>query len=106
MVSRKCPRFAVQLEVRFGKEHTETSGTILNLSQDGCMIMTDQPAEPAQYLQLDMYLVDGHAPVRVSLAAVRWSSATRFGLEYIKVGSEEQERLKLFMVTLGENPIR
>ena len=37
---------------------------------------------------------------QVDLAAVRWSSATRFGVEFIKIRAEEKERLTKFVKAL------
>jgi hypothetical protein len=38
--------------------------------------------------------------IQVDLAAVRWSSAARFGVEFIKIRPEEGERLKKFVKAL------
>lgn len=104
MVPRKSPRFAVQLPIRFTVDDREAGGTILNISHDGCMITAARSPEQAAYLRLEMDLIEGQPPVQVGLAAVRWSSRSRFGLEYIKVGSEERERLKEFMAMLERSP--
>jgi len=104
VVPRKSPRFAVQLPIRFTEDSRETGGTILNISQDGCMITATRTPDESAYLQLDMDLIEGQPPVQVGLAAVRWSVRNRFGLEYIKVGLDERERLKNFMVMLERSP--
>ena len=54
----------------------------------------------AVYLQLTMQLLEQEEPVQIDLAAVRWSSATRFGVEFIKIRPEEGERLKKFVKML------
>lgn len=103
VIARKGPRFAVQLQVGFKGDRQEGQGTILNISQEGCMVTADQTVKPATYLHLVMYLVEGQEPVEINLAAVRWAAKDRFGVEYIKVGPSEMERLKGF-VTMLESP--
>ena len=101
MEGRKHTRFAVQLPVSFRGDQLSHGGTILNLSAEGCAIMSESVAVVAAvYLQLTMQLREREEPVQVDLAAVRWSSATRFGVEFIKIRPEEGERLKKFVKVL------
>ena len=100
MEGRKHTRFAVQLPVSFSGDQLSDEGTILNLSAEGCAITSDTVVGAAVYLQLTMQLREREEPVQVDLAAVRWSSATRFGVEFIKIRPEEGERLKKFVKTL------
>lgn len=102
MEARKQARFAVQLPVSFNGDllSGESEGTILNLSADGCAITSETVAGTAAYLQLTMQLREREKPVHVDLAAVRWSTAAGFGVEFIKVRPEEGERLKKFVKAL------
>jgi hypothetical protein len=100
MVGRKHTRFAVQLPVSFSGDQLSDGGTILDLSVEGCAITSDTVAGAAVYLQLTMQLREREEPVQVDLAAVRWVSATRFGVEFIKIRPEEGERLKQFVKVL------
>jgi hypothetical protein len=106
MEARKHARFAVQLPVSFNGDliSGEGEGTILNLSADGCAITSATVAATAAYLQLTMQLREREEPVQVDLAAVRWSAAARFGVEFIKVRPEEVERLKRFVKVLESTP--
>jgi hypothetical protein len=103
MEGRKHTRFAVQLPVSFSGDQLSHGGTILNVSAEGCAITSEIVAGVAVYLQLTMQLREREEPVHVELAAVRWSSATRFGVEFIKIRPEEGERLKKFVKVL-ESP--
>jgi hypothetical protein len=47
-----------------------------------------------------MQLREREDPIAVDLAAVRWTSASRFGVEFIKIRPEEGERLKTFVKKL------
>ena len=100
MEGRKHTRFAVQLPVSFSGDQISEEGTILNVSPEGCAIMSDTVAGTAVYLQLKMQLREREEPVQIDLAAVRWVSATRFGVEFIKIRPEEGERLKKFVRAL------
>jgi c-di-GMP-binding flagellar brake protein YcgR len=100
MKGRKHTRFAVQLPVSFKGDQLSNGGTILNVSEDGCAITAETVADVAAYLQMMMHLRAGEEPVHVDLAAVRWSSATSFGVEFIKIRPEEEERLKKFVKVL------
>ena len=100
MEGRKHTRFAVQLPVSFRGDRLSNGGTILNVSEEGCAITSETAAGAAAYLQLTMQLREREEPVQVDLAAVRWSSATRFGVEFIKIRPEEGERLKKFVKML------
>ena len=100
MKGRKHTRFAVQLPVSFKGDQLSDGGTILNVSEEGCAITAETVADVAAYLQMMMHLRAGEEPVQVDLAAVRWSSATRFGVEFIKIRPEEEERLKKFVKAL------
>ncbi|HJS67234.1 MAG TPA: PilZ domain-containing protein [Nitrospiraceae bacterium] len=100
MEGRKHTRFAVQLPVSFSGDQVSDGGTILNVSAEGCAIMSDRVADAGAYLQLTMQLRERDEPVQVDLAAVRWVSATRFGVEFIKIRPEEGDRLKKFVKAL------
>ena len=100
MEGRKHTRFAVQLPVSFSGDQLSDKGTILNLSAEGCAITSETVAGAPVYLQLTMQLQEREEPVQVDLAAVRWSVATRFGVEFIKIRPEEGERLKKFVKAL------
>ena len=100
MEGRKHIRFAVQLPVSFNGDQLSDGGTILNLSAEGCAITSESVASAKAYLQLTIQLREQEEPLQVDLAAVRWSSATRFGVEFIKIRPEEGERLKRFVKVL------
>lgn len=97
MQARKHVRFAVQRPVSFRGDFVAGTGTILNISRQGCAIVSDTAAEAQAYLQLQVQLLEEEAPVQVDLAAVRWSNAKRFGVEFIKMPQEVGERIRQFV---------
>jgi hypothetical protein len=100
MQERKHVRFAVQRPVSFSGDFVVGTGTILNISRQGCAIVSDTIAEAQAYLQLQVQLLEEEEPVQVDLAAVRWSSAKRFGVEFIKMPQDVGERLREFVKLL------
>ena len=72
-----------------------------NLSTGGCKVASSTPADRGTYLELRIFLThDPKSPMKVDLAAVRWAQEQEFGLEFITVRPEEQERLHRFVSTL------
>ena len=100
MEGRKHTRFAVQLPVSFSGDSFSDEGTILNVSAEGCAITSDIVPGAGVYLQLTMHLREREEPIQIDLAAVRWVSASRFGVEFIKIRPNEGERLKKFIKAL------
>jgi hypothetical protein len=100
MQERKHLRFAVQRPVSFHGDLVAGNGTILNISSQGCAILSDTMAEAEAYLQLEVKLLEQEEPVQVDLAAVRWASARKFGVEFIKMHHDVGERLKHFVKLL------
>lgn len=100
LIVRRYPRVAVQLPVSFRNNECEADGTLYNLSLGGCRIDTDQPPEKGVYLLMHMYLSYAEPPTIIQLAAVRWSSATEFGVEFLMLTEATQERLQRFLRTV------
>jgi hypothetical protein len=100
MQERKHVRFAVQRPVSFHGDLVAGNGTILNISRQGCAILSDTVAEAEAYLQLEVKLLEEEEPVQVDLAAVRWSSPRKFGVEFIKMHHDVGQRLKQFVKLL------
>ena len=100
MEGRKHTRFAVQLPVSFSGDQLSDGGTILNVSSEGCAITADTVPGAGVYLQLTMHLREREEPIQIDLAAVRWVSASRFGVEFIKIRPEADEQLKTFVKAL------
>ncbi len=61
------------------------------------MITSERELDSSQYLSLGMELLEKERPVSVNLAAVRWVSKQRIGLEYIKISPTDSERLRRFV---------
>ncbi|HKE61676.1 MAG TPA: PilZ domain-containing protein [Nitrospira sp.] len=100
MHERKHVRFAIQRPVTFQGDTLSGNGTILNISREGCAITSEIAAGTESYVQLKMQLQEKEEPIQVDLAAIRWSSAAKFGVEFIKMHPEAGVRLQQFVKLL------
>lgn len=100
MHERKHVRFAIQRPVIFQGDNIAGNGTILNISREGCAIASETAAGTEGYVQLKMQLLEQEDPIQVELAAIRWSSGAKFGVEFIKMHSEAGDRLQRFVKLL------
>jgi hypothetical protein len=94
MELRKYPRFAVQLPVSFSGDHFTGEGIVFNLSKEGCALGSEISVPKGAYMSLSIHLSDEGLPVEVELAAVRWRTDQKFGVEFIRLKPEAQERLR------------
>ncbi len=107
MDARKLPRFAVQCSITFSGDHIVGEGIVIDLSKRGwkaTVVTSSQSVRPGTYLKLRLSLPDQAPPMAVDSAAVRWAKGREFGLEFLIMGSEEEERLRRFVSTLETEP--
>ena len=102
--SRKIRRYAVQLPCEFIDGENKNGGTILNLSAQGCAMTTDLVPTVSSYFSLRIGLPDGATPIEIELAAVRWVSEQRCGVEFIRISPEMLTQLRSFVLVL-ESPL-
>lgn len=102
--ARKVRRFAVQLPSTFMHDGKEESGTVLNLSVQGCAMVTEHLPSVSTYLSLEIDPSDGTTPIAVELAVVRWVAGYRWGMEFIRISPEMMTRLRAFVALLEETP--
>jgi c-di-GMP-binding flagellar brake protein YcgR len=94
---RKYVRYAVALPCRLIGERGAEQATIIDLSFGGCKVHTDRLMLSGEYLRLAVYSVVRSRPLSVDLAVVRWVGPTVAGLEFIRMESVQQERLRLLL---------
>jgi hypothetical protein len=100
MEQRKHSRYVVQFPITFSGEQIEGEGTASNLSTQGCAVESERSAPLGSYIKLRLYLPD-QVPIPVDVAAVRWSRSRAFGLEFIGMAIEDQQRLQRFVAALN-----
>ena len=101
---RYAHRYPIQCSITFLADHFVGEGTVSNLSTGGWKVDSDQPVQRGNYFALRVLLQDQAPPMKVDLAAVRWSSGREFGLEFIRMQPEEQDRLRRFVSILETRP--
>ncbi len=104
MEHRKHPRYQFHCEISFSQQEMSEAGTVTNLSLGGCKVHSKASVYIGMYLMLRVCLPGQGAPVQVDQAAVRWAKEQEFGLDFISMRPEEQERLRRFVSTLEAGP--
>ena len=97
---RYAHRYPIQCSITFLGDQIMGEGTVRNVSTGGWKVDSDQPVQRGNYFALRVVLPDQAVPMKVDLAAVRWSSEREFGLEFLRMQQEEQARLRRFVSTL------
>lgn len=97
---RKIRRYAVQLPCTYGNTDQKWKGTVLNLSPQGCTMSGEELPPVSSYLSLEIDLLNGEATIHIELAAVRWVSGHRCGVEFIRVFPDTLLQLKSFALLL------
>jgi len=101
---RQFPRFWVQFPMSLLQDGVKVGkGTVDDLSAGGCAVDSQVNVRTGDYLALQLTLPDQQAPttpLAVDVAAVRWTSQRKFGLEFISMPSGDQERLRRYVKIL------
>lgn len=91
---RRYARFPVSLPVVFGDGVLEATGTVVDLSREGCRIRCDGAVPQGKYFLMEMHLGEFAETLRVDLAVMRWSDAGECGVEFIRMEPAQQARLQ------------
>ena len=102
MEKRQQPRFTSQFRSTFSGGQREGQGRTLDLSTGGCMIETDFPVVVGTSFECRIYVPGLDWPLRIDEAQVRWVKAGTFGIQFTKIQSEEETKLKQVIVSLNE----
>ncbi len=101
---RYAHRYPIQCPITFSGDHLVADGTVRNVSTGGWKVDSEQTVQRGYYFALRVLLPDQAGPMKVDLAAVRWSSGQAFGLEFLRMQPEEQARLRRFVTALEKAP--
>jgi hypothetical protein len=94
MDKRRYPRYAVEYPGSFLGNGISVEGMILNLSTAGCRGSNGGSMRKDALLRVVIDVPHYLAPIQVDRAIVRWSSANAFGLEFVGLSFDEQQRLQ------------
>ena len=65
-----------------------------DLSLGGCKVDSEASVYVGMYLALQVSLPGHDSPLKLDQAVVRWAKEHEFGLEFISIRPEEEERLR------------
>jgi hypothetical protein len=102
MEQRKFQRFTDSSLVTFSGETVNGEGRLDNLSFGGAAIISDVAISRGEYLALRITFPVQAGIIEVELAPVRWVKEGVFGVEFIKISPEAQQRLKQYLKTLED----
>lgn len=90
---RKFPRLAVSLPVYFSNGVIARSGTVRDISREGCRIQCAVTAPDVKYFYVEIRLDEPHDTLRVDLAVSRWARDGELGVEFIRMEPDQRARL-------------
>lgn len=102
---RRHQRFPVHFHaVLSGPKLSESSGTVMNLSEGGCCIDTDSQVYTGIQIVLVLNVAGGETAIRIDKAAVRWNRGHELGVGFITVSPPDKERLGELLARLKQEP--
>jgi c-di-GMP-binding flagellar brake protein YcgR len=99
---RQQPRFTSQFRSTISGGQREGQGRTRDLSAGGCMIETDFPVVVGSSFECRIYVPGLDWPLRIDEAQVRWVKANTFGIQFMKMKPDEEEKLKQVIASLNE----
>ena len=90
---RSRRRVSVHYPVQLHSDDNMGAGTLLNLSPAGCQVRSSLSLETGTYLAVHITVPDQGRPVAVELSVVRWHHEGRYGLEFVRYGHGDRDRL-------------
>ena len=104
MERRESPRFAVELPISFSGNEVAGGGIVSSLSTEGCTITSEEKVQPGTYLVLHIHLSEQYSSLGIELAVVRWSTGQEMGLEFLRMASQERQRLSQILKSIEPGP--
>ena len=94
MEQRQHPRFPVRFHSSFSSVNLVSGdGLVVDLSLQGCGILSSVDVLPGTMLELRMYLSSNEGPLAIGEAVVRWCRDSRVGLEFLTMHFEQPRTL-------------
>lgn len=107
MDNRKHLRFPVQFRSSFSSANLVSGiGILGDLSTRGCRVFSETHVKPGTEVELRVEISNDEPPILIRQAAVRWSRAGNFGLEFINLDGNEWARLQRVVKELEKEPFQ
>ena len=104
MELRAHPRIPVDLPVFFATPDSAgigvKKGSMYNLSLRGCAVTSVATVEAGTDIALFIQVPDEVITIKVDQATIRWAQLGEFGMEFLRLRDEEQQRLHLLLATV------
>lgn len=95
---RTYHRLAVQCTVYFSDEELHGTGTLWNLSLEGCRMDGNLPVRRGMRFELLIMLPGNRAAIIVQEARVTWARGQEFGLRFDTLLTHEAARLEQYII--------
>jgi len=100
--ARKFRRVPVEFSCLFSADGpNEWSGTVVNLSREGCAIHSTRPVQQGDDLRVLIFPCANQTPIEVGVARVRWAANAQFGGEFMTLASRDATRLRDLLTLIG-----
>ncbi len=100
MEYRKHKRKKLDLEVSFAGEHAVGKGTLCNISEGGCAVLSMQMVPVGSFLEVLIRLPRGQDLIKVEVAVVRYNLPERFGLDFLQIAPGDRQKLSQLLKSL------
>jgi hypothetical protein len=94
---REYDRLAMNCPLTFSGEASGGSGTVSDISVNGCAFLTRTALAEKTVLRLSLHISAELPPIRVDAAVVRHVRSGRVGVEFLRLQPGEHHRLQLFI---------
>ncbi len=91
---REYERFPVGFPTAFSGELGWGRGTVVDLSVNGCSVKGRAHLQPGGLLLLEFHVSQYSPPVEIKRGFVRWTTDSKFGVEFRDVEHEQAMRLR------------
>lgn len=105
MEHRDLQRIPVRFPISFSGDLIDGEGEVYNLTSSGCGVRSGLHVHDRSYVHLFLHLPQLPNPMKVELAAIRWTNEKNFGLEFIRINQKQQKLLRVFLLVLGRDRV-
>jgi hypothetical protein len=99
---RRHRRVVVKDPVSFEGKLGLGRGTAFNLSLGGCALESQTPVDLDATMRLYLHIPFQKNPLQVDRARVMWMAGNDFGVEFLSLNAQEQQRLQQYVAGLQQ----
>lgn len=97
---REFERQTIKLPMSFSGDGIEGTGSVLDISVNGCSFQTGTGVDEGDILGLGLHTSKELPPINIEAAVVRTVQGDRVGVEFLRFPFKDRERLQLFIRSL------